>query len=132
LERAGYAVGTRGRILEELRTAGYVNDLEFAKEWIVSRMRSNPRGVRLLIDELKGKGIPENTIRKAVDDNAGELDERKVVLELVRHRLRVVQSAPDMKIKANLYRTLLRKGFDPEIIEDVVTSEVRVQDHEFE
>jgi len=132
LKNAGYAARARGCILEELRNAGYVNDLEFSKEWIASRMRSNPRGVRLLIDELKGKGVPENTIRKAVDENTGDLDQRKVVLELVRQRLCMAGSPPDMKIKANLYRALAGKGFDPEIIEDVVNNEVRVQDNEFE
>ena len=132
LKSSGYADTERGRILEELKNAGYVDDLEFAKEWISSRMRSNPRGARLLAEELKSKGVPENIIRKALTIKSGDIDERQVVLELVRGGLRTAGSSPEVKLKAKLYRTLIRKGFDPEIIEDIVTSEVRVQDHEFE
>ncbi len=49
-----------GRCLDRLRELGYANDQEFAQMWV--RERSGTRGVRLLSQELKLKGIDKGII----------------------------------------------------------------------
>jgi regulatory protein len=130
LKNHGYPAQARKGILDSLKNDGYINDLKFAKEWIDSRIRSNPRGIRMLTGELKQKGVPEDIIKKALTDKAGELDEREIASGLIRDRLRSIKTTPEEKLKGKLFRFLLSKGFDPEISEDVIVSEFRIANHE--
>jgi len=122
LKARGYPVQARKGILDSLKNDGYINDLKFAKEWIDSRIRSNPRGTRMLTGELRQKRVPEDIIKKALTDKAGELDEREIASGLIRSRLRSIKTTPEEKLKGKLFRFLLSKGFDPEISEDVIVS----------
>jgi len=44
-------------VVERLHRAGYLDDAAFARFWIEERARSNPRGPRLLQQELRRKGV---------------------------------------------------------------------------
>lgn len=132
LKNHGYQVQARKAILNSLKSDGHIDDLKFAKEWIDFRIRLNPRGIRMLVDELNKKGIPEGIIKKVLTDKAGELDERAIATGLIRDRLRSTKIKPDIKLRGKLFRFLLGKGFDPEMSEDVIVSEFRIMGHEYE
>jgi len=50
-----------------LKSKKVLNDFNFAKWWISQRSEFNPRGKRLLSQELKNKGVSEENIDKAID-----------------------------------------------------------------
>lgn len=52
--------------VERCRELGYVDDLEFARSHVRDRVRLKPRGVRRLRDELRKKGVDEETAGKAI------------------------------------------------------------------
>jgi regulatory protein len=54
------------RVIERLERAGYLDDAEFARFWIEERARSNPRGPRLLQQELRRKGVSGPVIAAAL------------------------------------------------------------------
>ena len=58
LKSKGYSDTSRRRILNLLKDNGLVDDFEFARQWIESRLRTNPRGKRALRQELAKKGVP--------------------------------------------------------------------------
>jgi len=52
--------------IERLLQLGLLDDLDFARRWVEGRNRSSPRGRRLLMEELRLKGIDRETIEEAL------------------------------------------------------------------
>ena len=66
-------------ILSELIEKEYINDREFAENWVSSRCHSKPRSRRMIQYELKKKSIPEEFIQKALNSMPND-DELAVTL----------------------------------------------------
>ena len=54
--------------MNELREKKYVDDKEFAVQWIEIRGESKPRGKNLFLFELRKKGIPADVIEAAIEN----------------------------------------------------------------
>ena len=64
-------------VLEDLTRQGHLNDADFARAWITSRVDMRPKGMFLIRRELSEKGIDEAVIDAAL--------ERAHLLDQVRH-----------------------------------------------
>jgi len=91
---------------------GYVDDKKFASWLIQSRSRTRPRGKRLLLQELKSKGIDAE---EPVMINEAELAEKALEKKL---SLWLKLSHRDFRIKAT--RFLYSRGFSWDVIEPVL------------
>jgi regulatory protein len=101
------------QIITKLTDLNYLDDKKFATWLIESRSRSSPRGKRLLLQELKSKGINIKEEPIAVDEAnlAQKALEKKLILwKNLSYR--------DFRIKAT--RFLYSRGFSWEIIEKVL------------
>ena len=118
LKRAGYNVLVAERILDSLKKERLVNDFDFAMEWISAH--GNSRGVTMLVDELRQKGIDEKVIDEAIEMRGDELDEKETAKKIIEEKLNSEESEDIEKVKAKMLRHLVSKGFDREIAEDVI------------
>ena len=73
LSRKGFSGRAAADAVGKLEHYGYLNDEEYARMIVDSRVRLNPRGVLALRGELSSKGVDERTIEKAVQG----VDERE-------------------------------------------------------
>lgn len=105
------------RVIDQLKSDKFLDDEKFAQWLIESRSRSRPRGNRLLIQELKSKGIDEMTI------NAHRMTTNDEIL-LARQALSKKQKSwsglatRDYRLKAIRY--LQSRGFNWSVIEKVL------------
>lgn len=103
-------------VIDQLKAAKLLDDAKFAAWLIESRSRSRPRGKRLLIQELKNKGVDLSTL----DFQLSTGDE----IELARQALKKKHatwsrlSAKDYRLKASRY--LAARGFPWSVIEQVI------------
>jgi regulatory protein len=100
------------QIINKLISMGYVDDKKFASWLIQSRSRTRPRGKRLLLQELKSKGIDAE---EPVMINEAELAEKALEKKL---SLWLKLSHRDFRIKAT--RFLYSRGFSWDVIEPVL------------
>lgn len=117
------------RIITKLIQAGYLDDIAFAKWWIDNRRAFKPRGTRLLLVELKGKGLSDQDIRAALttpnmeghftDDKQSAYNELDDALALATKQIKKYASKTPDKQKQSLARYLASKGYDWEIINQV-------------
>lgn len=118
--------GVKEEVIEETinqaKRAGYLNDLEFAKMWVESRLKFKPRSVRQLKQELKEKGIALETIEK-VTEEINEEEEYNLAKRLVEQKLRRGSLSWD---KMGSY--LGRRGFSFEIIRKVLEEVMKVEE----
>jgi regulatory protein len=61
--------------LEKLQEKHWLDDLDFARQWIENRNTFRPRSNRLLAYELRLKGVADETIDRALEKFGGDQDE---------------------------------------------------------
>lgn len=83
LRKKGHAPEHIESVMERLRHAGFVDDMEFARFWINSRMSFSPRGARLLRSELRQKGVPQNVVDEILREHEASQKQRQQEAEEV-------------------------------------------------
>lgn len=101
------------------RDLGLINDRQFAKEWVSSRLKK-PFGIDRIRLELKRKGIDPAVIETAIRDSTDQYDEYAVVSRLARYRSSKYKNTDPEKIRQRVYGFLLRRGFSMSVIIKVV------------
>jgi regulatory protein len=105
------------QIIEKLLNLKFLDDQKFAAWLIESRSRTRPRGSRLLVQELKSKGIDPITINNNLltTNNEQKLAENALSKKLDRWK---DLPARDFRVKAINY--LRARGFNWDAIEKAV------------
>jgi len=104
------------KIIAKLKEKKFLNDEEFAKGWIESRLRFKPRSVRLIKLELKQKGIEEGIVDKMINDEGLMINDLESAKKLVEKRIERIRGLPKQEIYQKLGRFLASKGFNWDII----------------
>lgn len=99
-------------ILGRLKGLMLLNDEEYARMFVQSRLRSRPRGKNVLISELISKGVSKDIAQRVCDEEIE--DEYEVLKKTFRKRFK------ERKFDRNdskMVGFLLRKGFSWDLIE---------------
>lgn len=96
------------RTLDSLKEQGLTGDETFAKEWVENRNTFRPRGRRLLAQELRQKGVDDETVRQILEEL--EPDEELAYRAAQAHLSHV--SAQDwLTFRQKMGGYLVRRGF---------------------
>jgi len=120
LERKGFDDATSASTVERLDAMGMVDDAAFAESFVRDRVRLRPHGVRRLGQELRAKGVDDETARAAI----AEVMEREGATELDLARTAARRWKPrageePKKARARLHAYLARRGFGGETIRTI-------------
>ena len=115
------------RVLDRFEEVGLVDDDAFARAWVGQRQSAagGGRGLarRALAQELRRKGVDDETAREALDD-LDPADEETAARELVRRRLRTLSRVDDQTAIRRLVGMLGRKGYPAGLAFSVVRDEL--------
>lgn len=121
LKRKGFDDEVAASTVERLDRLGVVDDAAFAESFVRDRVRLRPHGVRRLGQELRAKGVDEDTARAAI----AEVMEREGATEMdlaraaaARWRPRAGEDA--VRARARLQAFLARRGFGGDAVRAVV------------
>ncbi|MBO9523944.1 MAG: regulatory protein RecX [Nocardioidaceae bacterium] len=112
------------RLLDRFEEVGLVDDAAFARDWIAQRQSGRGLAKRALAQELRRKGIDEETARDAL----GEVDtdaEVEAARMLVRRKLRSVRDLPEEVAVRRLLGMLARKGHGSGVAYRVIREELQ-------
>jgi regulatory protein len=113
-------------VMARLAGVGLVDDAAFARFWVENRAAFRPRGARALRYELRYKGLST----EAIDDALAEHDDEALALEAARSQARRLRAAPQLEFQRRLGQFLARRGFNYDIITEVVERIWREQEAE--
>ncbi len=99
------------RVIQKLKEYKFLDDVEFAKKWIESRLRFKPRSSRLIKMELKQKGIEPEIIDKMINDEGLMINDLESAKKLVEKKMNRSRNKFGMTPE-KLGRYLASKGFD--------------------
>ncbi|HMC71423.1 MAG TPA: regulatory protein RecX [Mycobacteriales bacterium] len=119
MARRGVPADAATAILDRFTEVGLIDDEAFAAAWVTSRHNGRGLGRRALSQELRKRGVDNDTIREAVSTVSAD-DERDAASALVERRLRSMTGLPrDTQIR-RLIGMLARKGFSQSLAMTVV------------
>ncbi|WP_460845891.1 regulatory protein RecX [Nocardioides ultimimeridianus] len=111
------------RLLDRFEEVGLIDDEAFARAWVDSRQRTRGLARTALQQELRRKGIDDETTRTVLAEVDSD-DEAATARALVRKKLRSMAGlAPEVATR-RLVGMLARKGYGPGLAFAVVRSEL--------
>ena len=112
-----------GRLLDRFEEVGLVDDEAFARSWVDSRRRTRGLARRALAQELRRKGVADETARDVLAD-VDQADEEQTARQLVRKKLRGLRGVDDTAAARRLAGLLARKGYPAGLAYAVVRDEL--------
>ncbi len=106
------------RIINSLKEHKFLNDEDFARQFIESRLRFKPKGIRIIKMELKQKGIDQAIIDEAInrlstdDENNPVNNDLESAKKLVDKKMPRYKGLEKQEIYNKLGAFLARRGFD--------------------
>jgi regulatory protein len=119
LLKSDFAETTVDEVLHRLREVGLVDDEAFARYWVDNRARFRPRGKQMLVHELRQKGIASHVIETVL----AEYDEIGAVQHVAEEQVRRLAHLPPEVSRRRLWDRLMRRGFSPDIIREVLATQ---------
>ncbi len=110
---------TINQVINYLKVQGFIDDLNFAKALVNSRINYNPRSKRLLKYELIKKGVSKEIAQTAVDE-IGREDEQDFAGKIAERKFEKLKKEPQIVAKRRLIDYLRRRGFDSGIILKII------------
>lgn len=107
--------------LDRCRELGYLDDLQFARSHVRDRIRLKPRGVRRLRDELREKGVGEETAERAIREafREAEVTERDLLERAAEKKWAGLEGEDPVRERRRFRSYLSRRGFPYALIRDV-------------
>jgi regulatory protein len=103
-------------VIEKLEEYGYLDDVKFAGDLALSKLRQKPQGKRRLQQALSQKKLSKENVEAAMESAFEKLPETELIEAAIDKRLRLKGlpgSREDMK---KFYDHLLRRGFSFDLI----------------
>jgi regulatory protein len=117
------------RLLDRFEEVGLVDDEAFARAWVQSRQPGKGLARRALAQELRHKGVDDETAAIALDEVDSD-DEVEAARTLVRRKLRAVASLDRDVAVRRLTGMLARKGYPSGVCFRVVREELEAVGHQ--
>lgn len=117
LARAQFAEEIIAAVIENCKQQRFIDDANFVRQFIQSRLRNRPMGRQRLAIELRQKGVDAEIINTALDDFFAEQDQLTLADQLAEKQRKRLANLPAPKSRQRLADFLRRRGFDWETIQ---------------
>lgn len=102
---------TINNVVNRLKELELVNDYNFVRLWVENRFKANPKGRKVIIYELRQKGISQKIIDEVLDKEMAKYSEDEVIKELLEKADRRYKHSPYLNRKEKLMNFIIRRGF---------------------
>jgi regulatory protein len=120
LKEKGFEPALVERVVSLLREKGFVDDRAFALKWVDDVQSSRPMGRLRIEHELRRRRVADRIIEEVCDLKAPLDAERALAESAAEKRMRAIGDAPGDAAKRRLEAFLRGRGFDFEVIREIV------------
>ena len=103
-------------IIARLERVGLLDDDEFARFWVENRENHRPKGLRALRYELRGKGLSNDVIERAL----ASVDVSDSAYRAAGKKARQLRHVDGSTFRRKMVAYLARRGFDYEVAREAV------------
>lgn len=119
LSMEGYDTEVIDRVIEELKSLGYINDKMYVQKYLYDRIKLKPKSKKLLRYELQKKGVSLEDIDEVLSN--WKMNEQDIVEGLIKRKFGKYD-LNNPKIIKRVYSFLRHRGFSIEIINDALNN----------
>lgn len=128
LKKKGFEKDLISKVVQEMKNYGFINDVEYAKNYVYERVRSKTLGKIALKQELLFRGISNDIIDQVLSERENIVDEFEIALELANKKFMQIRTSitskhrkdVESKSKRKIYEFLARRGFSWDTISKVM------------
>lgn len=121
LMNRGFSESIAQSVVEALQRDGWLDDERLAHDLVESLCREKPAGTALIVDKLRQRGIDDVLAQRIAEQTRESQSEYDAAMQFAEKRLAKMPDNLDDAAKARrLAGALARRGFEQEIVEDVV------------
>ncbi|MCK9220528.1 MAG: regulatory protein RecX [Bacteroidales bacterium] len=106
-------------LIKQLREEGFMNDERFARIFVRSKLRINKWGRQKIVYELKGRQIPEQLIRTALEEIPEE-EYHTVLRELILKKHQEIKVRKNLNIREKIINFVVGKGFEFDLVFEIL------------
>jgi regulatory protein len=117
LKRAKFSEALIEAAMAECKAQRFLNDADFARQFVQSRLRNRPKGRERLAIELRQKGVDAATIAATLDELLPAEQQAELADQLAEKLRKRLANLPPTKVRQRLSDFLRRRGFDWEMIQ---------------
>ncbi len=103
------------KVIKKLLDEKYLDDIDFARMWIESRTKFNPKGAWALRFELRQKGVVDSIIENTLFEH----DDNKAAWDAIQKKLSLWKNLEPENFRKKLYTFLSNRGFNYETTTDI-------------
>lgn len=119
LKQKGFSLQLSQDTVNFLKEKEFIDDRVFAKAWVASRLKRQ-FGLRRIKQELIQKGISKEIIEDLLVEAKECFSESQTARQLAQERFLKLKNIEPQKARARVYGYLMRRGFSPEIVSEIV------------
>jgi regulatory protein len=129
LKEKGFDESVGEAVAERLRELKYLDDESFARQWAHNLAVNRLLGNKRIETSLREKGVPRALREQVITEVREEISEQEAIGVLIRKKEEKSAIKMDEKEKRRLARSLMVKGFPPDLIFDMlITSKEEFKD----
>ncbi len=114
LVRASFSEVVIEQVLADFAQRRWLDDEQFARRWISSRLEKKPAGARRLASDLHQRGLAPETVARVLEEFSGTLDSPAAMVELLRRQRGRYAGLDEQKAKRRMLNFLRRRGYTEE------------------
>ena len=109
-------------VLAELHGKGYLDDEKYAEQYIEEKIRINKSGLNKIKRELILRGISKEIIEEKLSQYENKDEVLNNALLIATRKIKEIENKglTKIKVKQKIYSALLNRGYNPEIISQVI------------
>ena len=115
-------------VIAKLLEYGYLDDVRFAEDLAVSKLRQRPQGKRSLQQKLSRKKLDRETLDNAIASAFEKIPESELIDTAIQKRLRLKGRPETREDKKKFLDYLLRLGFDYDLIREKMSDVMKISD----
>ncbi len=116
LGRQGVSAPVLETLIGEFKCKDFINDAKFAKYFATQRMSSRPVARRVLLSNLRARGVPSDLAVEAADEAVAETDELETARKLAFERAPHLKGLKRDAAQRRLFGFLSRRGFSSAVV----------------
>ncbi len=120
MDEKGYSPEIIDDTIEYLKANGFLNDEEFVRLYIESKLDIKKYGLNRIEYNLKGMGISRDVISKCISEYAADVDEYAMALPLAKKKLASIEKDDREAKYRKLSGFLGRKGYSFDVINRIM------------
>ena len=113
IKNTSYSTDDIKKVIEKLKEMDLLNDKKFIESYVSFRLKNNPKSQKVLILELRKKGIAENLINDYFSQN--QVNEEELAFLLLKKRWIRWYRLEEKKRLKKAFDFLARRGFSFEV-----------------